>query len=113
MDEIENIRTQVALVLSLNTWRVVENGTNSSAIPGTRRLQNLIPGTRRLQSLSSITLIILDDPTIGTYPSPSEMIEKLDSELGTLKKFLPTVSIDYRLEPIDITVNECVWLDAP
>lgn len=50
---------------------------------------------------------------MGTYPSPSELIERLDSKLSTLKMFLPKVSVDYRLEPFDISVNECVWLDTP
>jgi hypothetical protein len=37
-DDEKEIRTYVALVLSLNAWRVVSNGTINSAIPGTRRL---------------------------------------------------------------------------
>lgn len=38
VDEVKEIRNKVALVLSLNDWRVVSNGATSSAIPGTRRL---------------------------------------------------------------------------
>ena len=111
VDEVTDIRNNVALVLSLNTWRVISNGTVSSAIPGARRLH---PGSRRLQvGQSSINLTILDDPTIGTYPSPSDMVEKLDSELAILQKFLPTVSLDHRLDPIDIYIDECQWVDAP
>ena len=104
VDEVTNIRNQVALVLSLNTWRIISTGTVSSAIPGSRRLQ---------AGQSSINLTILDDPTKGTYPSPSDMIERLDSELSTLQKFLPTVSLNYRLEPIDIYLDECDWVDEP
>ena len=97
-DDLNDIQAALQRVLSLPSWRLRTDSVNVSQL---RR--------RRLASSdkSYITMTILGDPESDNYPAPTEIVNRINSQMSTLKTLLPNIDTDQTVQASIITKNEC------
>jgi histone deacetylase 6 len=97
--EVDLVRNAVCLLLSLSDWRVVEKDRQT------------IPGRRLAEDKSKLTLYIVDDPSSDVYPSPKELVDKLQSaKLGAMINNLDTT---YSITGTEVSKTPCSFSVQP
>jgi hypothetical protein len=70
---------------------------------------NATPTGRRLQTngTSEIDMTILEDRTTDDYPEPTLIADRLNSQMTTLKRLLPTIDTSQSIAPSVISIEQC------
>lgn len=99
-DDLNEIQASLQRVLSLPSWRLRTDGTNVSS--RRRRLDT--------SSKSYVSMTIVDDPESENYPVPSEIVNRINSQMSTLATLLSTIDTEQTVQSSVITMNECVYV---
>lgn len=112
LDDKNKAREAVALLLSLNNFRVIEETENTDTEPDSSHSPS--SQNRRLRLISSsITYTIVDLPTSNNYPRPFEMINILAEKANKLGSMLSNFDSSQDISGVEIYVNPCSFAITP
>ena len=101
--EKEIIEANVALVLGLNSWQVIEANNKTS-----RRLAS---STDQVITLFQVYLI--DNPYSDDYPKPKDMIPILQRQRSYLAASLPNFNASAGITGQEVVLGQCSWHIQP
>ncbi|CAG9322608.1 unnamed protein product [Blepharisma stoltei] len=112
-DDINKARGAVALLLSLNSDRVVEKEDSVKTDPNypdspsnhNRRLDTVIS--------SSVTFYILDQPTSDNYGKPIYMTKLLASKKNQLSSMLTNLDLTQSIAGVEVYMEPCSFATTP
>ena len=98
-DDIDKATNAVRLLLSLDQWRLLENGvTPSSSVD---------------LASSSLQYYIIDDPSSDVYPTPKVLADLLGTKKSQLAAMLPSFDSTSDIAGNEVAISQCRFKSTP
>ena len=104
--EIAKASSSVQLYLSLYNWRVLINTQGTLQIDKVKRFSSYA-------QLPCVKFYVIDDLFSSVYPTPLEMVSRLESLESKFEVGLNNFDTSYPINGSEIVLNECVFLKYP